>query len=408
LRDLVTHLYYWEDHDLIVNTDSMYRGVKRQEPPYYFFDRGPNVNHFQYFTNPKTRDLLINWLTFDKTRLKESGFKVLTEANLALERTAGRGAAPDNAPVLFFIPGFMDTHLADMEGPVWLDFDVLALRGAERLAKLNTPRELLGPPYQAIIDFLQNSLHVIQFPYDWTLSAVANGEKLADLMEAEFQKPQRPVHLLSHSTGSFVVQALPESAWGKLTARGGRWVQLGGTPDGTHSAVAMITGQAAIVRQLQLLDYAHREQIRALFASWPGLLEMLPAAFFEDGKWDGFTARPDSSRLRAASEAREKLVKRDSLYVAGRSARTPGCSEGKLTYSNTGDGRVLQDNLPKNKIFGTWMRRMETSLVMRRHSQASLSCCRRETLIICSAGRRRRTAARLKRMGRFCSRKSPI
>jgi CHAT domain len=351
LRDAVTDFYYWENHDLIVNTDSMYRGVKRTGLARYFFDRGPNVNHFQYFANHRTRDLLVNWLTFDKDKLNESGFKELTDANLKLEEVSSRGTLPPDAPVLIFIPGFMGTHLADNHGRVWLDFDALALGGAERLKDLNKPLELLGPPYQAIISFLESSFHVTRFEYDWTKSTVVNGANLANLIEVELERQDRPVHLLSHSSGSLIVRAVTDTVWTTLTSRGCHWVQLGGVPNGTYSAVAMVTGEAAIVRELQLLHYAPGDQIRDVFAAWPGLLELLPPEFLSPDKWLGFVKTPDSELLREAAEARQKLAHYESFYVAGSSAGTPIVLNGKLSLSNAGDGRVLQKDLPKNNIW---------------------------------------------------------
>jgi CHAT domain len=351
LRDLATRLYYWEDHDLVVNTDSMYRGFGRKSVAHYFFDRGPGVNHFQYFTNHKTRDLLVNRLTMTDEQLKNSGFKELTPENLALERVAGRGEPPADAPILFLVPGFMGTHMGDDEGPVWLDFDALALGGAERFGKLRDPLGLLGPPYQAIVNYLQDYFQVIEFPYDWTASSKINGKKLAGRIEEELAKHQGPVHLLTHSTGSLIAQSVPEETWQNLLGRNGRWVQLGGVPHGTHAAVELISGQAALVRQLELLDYSHGGRFRKLFASWPGLLETLPAAFFDAASWAGFGDPPEADLLHAAAEARKSLPGREGLYVAGSSSRTPSASDGKADYSKPGDGRVLLETLPTSNIW---------------------------------------------------------
>ena len=46
---------------LLVNTDSMFYGVRRGEA-YYVFDQGAYVNHFNYFKNERTRASLLAWL----------------------------------------------------------------------------------------------------------------------------------------------------------------------------------------------------------------------------------------------------------------------------------------------------------------------------------------------------------
>ena len=47
-------LFFWQRNDLVVNTDSMYLGVKRKGEIQYFFDEGNDVNHVKYFQNNQT------------------------------------------------------------------------------------------------------------------------------------------------------------------------------------------------------------------------------------------------------------------------------------------------------------------------------------------------------------------
>src|SRR5206468_10354292 len=63
LKVLATDAFYLQDHDLVVNTGSMYGGMGREKGAYYFFDKGAGVNHFSYLKNERTRKRLNGWLT---------------------------------------------------------------------------------------------------------------------------------------------------------------------------------------------------------------------------------------------------------------------------------------------------------------------------------------------------------
>src|SRR5690606_979117 len=62
LKVLATDLYYRADHDFVVNTAAMYRGMPREQKPKCFFDQGAEVNHFNYFKNKATREALLSAL----------------------------------------------------------------------------------------------------------------------------------------------------------------------------------------------------------------------------------------------------------------------------------------------------------------------------------------------------------
>src|SRR5262249_29252444 len=55
-------LYENQDNDLVVNTDSMFRGAPRQIAR-YVFDQGADVSHFNYFRNGRTRARVTQWIT---------------------------------------------------------------------------------------------------------------------------------------------------------------------------------------------------------------------------------------------------------------------------------------------------------------------------------------------------------
>ncbi len=54
----IRFLYEGRDNDLVVNTDAMFHGARRDVAG-YVFDRGADVSHFNYFRNPRTRAALV-------------------------------------------------------------------------------------------------------------------------------------------------------------------------------------------------------------------------------------------------------------------------------------------------------------------------------------------------------------
>jgi len=77
-------LFYFEDHDLVVQTRAMYGGTPRKNGLYYFH-KGTDVNHFHYFSNRKTAEKILDALTLKNASLGERGFRPLSEAYRAHE-----------------------------------------------------------------------------------------------------------------------------------------------------------------------------------------------------------------------------------------------------------------------------------------------------------------------------------
>ncbi len=62
LKTLLTDAFYWTDHDLVVQTRSMYGGSPRQTASTFVLDQGGKVSHFAYFSNDRTARALTNAL----------------------------------------------------------------------------------------------------------------------------------------------------------------------------------------------------------------------------------------------------------------------------------------------------------------------------------------------------------
>ena len=70
LKTLLADAFYWTDNDLVVQTRSMYGGAPRAAGASFVLDQGGKVSHFNYFSNERTAEAIVNALTQDTpTRL---------------------------------------------------------------------------------------------------------------------------------------------------------------------------------------------------------------------------------------------------------------------------------------------------------------------------------------------------
>jgi tetratricopeptide (TPR) repeat protein len=319
LKVLATDLFYWKDHDLVVNTDAMYGGLHRAKA-YFYFDKGPQVNHFQYFLNHKTRGLVVNWLTQGTGKPADTAFQELQRgATPSLEKAESRG--DDKRPVVLLIGDFMTTHLHDEKGRIWLDFNVLMSGGLERLradAQGIDPKTIIRDPYQQLATYLGVRFQVEHFPYDWRLSPTSEGARLAKKLE-ELLKTERPVHILAHGLGGLLVEtALPPG--GSLETRfkqmRGRVLTVGTPFAGWDFSEGVASGTERIVRLLALMDLSKNEQeIGELMRHWPSLLETKPG---------------NRQRVRPAIP--------NLIYITGSTAENPE-GDGRVTHAQAG-GRI--------------------------------------------------------------------
>lgn len=374
LKLLIPDLYYQCEHDLVVDTRAMFGGAARVKGGRSFFDQGPEVNHFRYFRNRKTAEMLLAGLSSDK--VAESGFVPLALKRPELTQRAYRQAAVPQ-PVLFVLPGITGSHLAVKRERVWIDAADLAIGGMSRLEIGNpdvTPEALVAMAYGDIIEYLSGSHEVIPFPYDWrgTLTQEARrlGRAVAEKLD-QAERDRQPVRLLAHSTGGLLARAmiaLRPDLWERITRQPGARLIMLGTPNGGAYAIPrMLLGQDRLVRLLALIDIEHdQEGLLRIIAQYPGLLELLPAEgsfdFFSPALWQrlkdtddrGWIA-PDPKRLEAARDLQDLLAaspidRAHMLYVAGRARATPFFMElqpdaregARIRFLATpyGDGRV--------------------------------------------------------------------
>jgi len=366
-------LYESRDNDLVVNTDSMFHGARR-EVAGYVFDKGADVSHFNYFRNPRTRAALVNWLAAAPGKPAEP-FLALPHGEVQpvpMLRSAQRGTG-SGRPMVFVLPGIMGSHLNVGEEKVWLQYSALLEGRLGDLADVDAasvqPVSLVGDGYRDLCEYLQDSHEVIPFAYDWRRSVTRAAGLLAVEVDDALKHSTQPVRFVAHGMGGLVVRAMiaqRHDLWDRVCERDGARLVMLGTPNrGSHEAVEALLGTSAGVRQLALLDHGRdTAAVAAIAAGYPGLLELLPGAdYFARSHWENYqsqrpeSAVPTNDRLAEAQRTVDSLAAATTViphadrvhYVAGVSARTVSGVElvdGRVVLSVTseGDGRVTYES----------------------------------------------------------------
>ncbi|MEZ4660415.1 MAG: alpha/beta fold hydrolase [Caldilineaceae bacterium] len=281
LKTWVSDIFYREDHDLVVHTKAMYGGLERTPNAVYYFRRAPDMNHFNYFLNDESRSEVYRWLT-QKAGNQPEDFHSLAQVRERLH-TRTRAEPPADAPTVILIPGVFASHLKSASQRIWLDLENLAV---DRLANLAldsqadiTPDGILEENFADLIDAFAAHFKMVLYAYDWRNSLQDEARKLAIVVENELQSG-RTVHLLAHSSGGLLaraVMAYARETWDRMCRRGGRLVMLGTPNHGAYAMLEILSGQAELMRMLELLDgQRNLEQICDQFRRYPGLVELLP------------------------------------------------------------------------------------------------------------------------------------
>ena len=363
LKVLATNLYYLEKHDLVVNTAAMYAGVARHRGTWALFDEGSDVSHFNYFKIPRTRDRLLSWLAQPPGEHTDSAFKLQTQeaaAAMMSRSPATRSAA--GQPTLILVPGFIATRLKDDDGLLWVDQARLSVAGLSPLAlnggAIKTDGIVQGG-YQELEQHFSQSYNVLPFPYDWRRSIADAGEGLATELRARHEKGEKKIQIIAHDMGGLVARAMialhPE-LWKTIIATGGRLLLLGTPSRGTFLAPRIFWGVEPTLQMLAMLDPRQtKKKICQMFASFPGLVDLLPETedgrFFDPAWWAierGQLAAPAKEELQRARALRAQISVGDTngiVSVAGVGPDTPDdlvFESGAAVWTTTsaGDGVV--------------------------------------------------------------------
>lgn len=363
LKMLITRQFFESRHDLVVNTGSMYGGLRRvPSQARALFDSGNAVNHFSYFKNERSVKALLQALFFADQHLNEqASFQLLQEvqrqaparSGLDFAAAAASAAAATTLPFALLLPGVMGSQLGIAGQAIWLDSAALTQGKFADLAIDAQPVQTMGlvdGVYDEFIAFLSKSHQVQVFPYDWRLSLCHS----ADLLAKELQRllppllaSKRELHLLGHAMGGLVVRmmlARYPDIWQSLQQiKGFRFIMFGTPNCGSFQALLMMLGQHQVSHCLALADLQHEHSaLQAYLRRFPGLAEMLPSDhagldFFDVASWqtlhdfdagEGRWQIPEAADLARARATRTALLDapidpKTMIYVAGWASETP-------------------------------------------------------------------------------------
>jgi pimeloyl-ACP methyl ester carboxylesterase len=333
LKTLVTDAFYWTDHDLVVQTRSMYGGTPRAEGGATFIlDRGSKVNHFNYFANERTASLITRAVIDDKPEL----FSAIGPLSWAGEDASGtraaraavisRGTHFAERPAVFVLPGILGSHLKVDGKRVWLS--IRFVNNLDKLAWNEDPRKLarvvadgpVGKSYDNLLEHLAESHEVVPFSYDWRRPIEDEARRLADEIEKALvarERSQQPVRIVAHSMGGLVARTLQlerPATWKRLMSRpGARFLMLGTPNAGSFAPMQVMSGDDTFGNLFTMVGslFAGR-QARDLIAQMPGLVQ-LQAGLLNPAQ--AFGARDTWLELAAADEGKiERRRQEKSLW----------------------------------------------------------------------------------------------
>ncbi|MCI0620966.1 MAG: CHAT domain-containing protein [Acidobacteria bacterium] len=374
-----TDRFYDGDHDLVVNTASMYGGAKRESAALASFHKGPGVNHFSYFSNNESAKQLVRALT--RAADDQAGFELLEKPAVDIARAVvARSAEP--RPVVFVLPGIMGSELSAGRDDVWAKIADLVFGGLRKLridAKNVKPTQPIARYYGELIEFLANTHKVIPFAYDWRLPVEQEADRLAQEVRREFEQARQhnqPVRVLAHSMGGLVARTLiarHSALWREICGHPSARLLMLGTPNGgSHSITELLVGSSSTLRKLALIDIRHSQQeLLEIISRFPGVLAMLPKDaredYFSPQTWRSYHERagagwilPQDQDLAQAHSFRQLLDRTpldpsSTVYVAGCADVTLASmtfnaeakrSDERIQFMATvrGDGRVTWDS----------------------------------------------------------------
>ena len=312
IKVFATDLFYREDHDLVVNTKSMYLGLPREQA-LASLQKTSDVDHMTYFDNEVTRSRIVNALSPWSAGQPPRGFQEL--------RSPRAGVSPDNVtrseradlPRLVFVPAQMASELNRSSGlAVWPER--IADEGLDILKSNLTATNIEGHLYHEMIRRLATEFDIEPFAFDWRKSYSETGSLLKDHIEELLAQDDRRIHIVAHSGGGLAplwLKATASDTWQKLQDRGGHLVLLGTPWLGSFHVLSWLLGRGALVNRLALLDPRRtNKEIGQTLATCPGLLELLPrttdANYLEQSTWKEIGCESPQG-LDAASSVRDTI-----------------------------------------------------------------------------------------------------
>ena len=377
LKIILTKFFFkWKENDLIVDTASMYQGAKRQYPVQYYLDNNPNTNHFNYFLNETTRDAIRQALftsspgipTFKEVQ-GENFDAAANRGIFGLENGRLKPVKPGGKkPIVILLPGIMGSFLEKDEKGIWINYLRFATGGLTQLVISDTDSikatGVIKTAYSDLANYLSADFDVLVFPFDWRRPIANAGDDLAKLVTDLKKQFPVTVSLTGHSMGGLVIRDLiinHSATWKLLNEQANFRTLLLGTPwMGSYRIPHVLSGKDSIIKQLDIIDFAHsKTTLINMFSKFPGLLDLLPIHdsrdFGSQKVWEDFvTASGLSTETIPVSllknfTAYSKTMKAniDSIdysnivYVAGKDKETIKdykIENGRLQFYSTAEG----------------------------------------------------------------------
>jgi hypothetical protein len=312
VKTLATDAFYWTDHDMVVQTSSMYGGAPRAGGAHFLLDQGGKVTHFNYFGNERTAHAAQQALTEADTPPEFALIGPLSWAGQSADGTRGaRGAlggraknrskagaargAADKAPgtrdpqrpAVFVLPGILGSHLSKGDERVWFEWLrlvggledlVYQANGADGL-HADAPIEAY---YGDLMEHLAHSHEVVPFAFDWRRPMEEEAQRLGHAVQAALSAraaSNQPVRLLAHSMGGLVarlMQIQSPKVWDAMLARPTARVLMLGTPNGgSWAPMQVLSGDDTMGNFLAAVGAPFANQRgRQIIAEMPGLLQL--------------------------------------------------------------------------------------------------------------------------------------
>lgn len=354
LRTIAMKLFFLEQNDLVVNSDSMYLGTRRTEKVQFFFDESGEVDHFHYFINKKTANAILLALQAGPAE-DIAGFKPFTQPSAApLRALEGGELFADNItgkrPIVVLLPGIMGSNIGPRGDLLWINYLRFIGGGLMDLkdTSTNTATSLVKTSYKKLKDFLSQTYDVVAYPFDWRLS-LPDVTGLFDQKINALLSYNQPIKIIGHSMGGVLVRDFivnHRDTWQRLNnSPGFRLVFLGAPLGGSFRIPYVLFGKDSIIKKLSLIDIHHtKRELLEMFSQMPGLLSLLP--MFKNGEddladsntWDAMRHAfgddtwpvPGAALLEAFSAHRSKVTTgidaadyANAVYVAGQDKSTP-------------------------------------------------------------------------------------
>ena len=290
VKTLLADAFYWDDNDLVVQTRSMYGGAPRAAGATFLFDQGGKVSHFNYFSNARTAEAVVNAAVENSPQ----GFRVVGPLSWSGKSSTGvraavlatRDGTPTAKPAVFVLPGILGSNLKVGGTRIWLSWHVI--NGLTRLAYKSgrpdsvEPDGAIAQSYDDLEDFLAQTHEVIEFAYDWRRPMEEEAQRFAAAVEAALdarKASDQPVRIVAHSMGGLIARTMQlerPDLWKRMMAHPGARVLMLGTPNGgSWAPMQVLSGDDTFGNALAAFGAPfHDHEARQLMASLPGFIQL--------------------------------------------------------------------------------------------------------------------------------------